>query len=411
MGERQLGDLINIQSGYAFKSKTYSEKGHFLVRIGNVQGGYLSLAKPKYVALDSKTQRFALNEGDFLTSLTGNIGRVARVEKSHLPAALNQRVARLTVVDAFTLSADYLYYFLTSDLFKIELSAVGHGAAQQNVSPAAIGGITIPLPPLYEQKCIVAILDEVFAGITQAVTNAEENLTNARELFESYLNSVFTQKGEGWIEKKLSEVIKTQPRNGWSPPAKNHSDKGTPVLTLSSVTGFNFDLSKIKYTSAPTKKEAHYWLDNGDLLITRSNTPQLVGHVAVCSGIEKPTIYPDLIMRMKVDQKLTSTKFLYYQLRSKKLRKLIMDSAQGANPTMKKINKGIVQGLPIDFPDIFKQKAITDKLDFLFTQTQHLESIYQQKLTALAELKQSILQKAFTGELTADNVYQQVVNG
>jgi type I restriction enzyme, S subunit len=90
---RPLSELIDIQSGFAFKSQDYTLNGHFLVRIGNVQDGYLSLDNPKYVVLDKKTSRFALREGDLLTSLTGNIGRVAIVEASHLPAALNQRVA------------------------------------------------------------------------------------------------------------------------------------------------------------------------------------------------------------------------------------------------------------------------------------------------------------------------------
>jgi len=203
---RPLGDLINVQSGYAFKSKDYTEDGHFLIRIGNVQDGCLTLDKPKHVALDESTYRFSLNEGDLLTSLTGNIGRVARVEKSHLPAALNQRVARLTVKDLDVLSKEYLFYFLKSDLFRYKLSSIGHGAAQQNVSPNAIKELTIPITKLSEQKRIVAILDEAFAGIDAAIANAEKNLANARELFDSYLESVFTKRGEGWEEKKLRNI-------------------------------------------------------------------------------------------------------------------------------------------------------------------------------------------------------------
>ena len=112
-----LSSLVDVQSGFAFKSTEYTESGHFLIRIGNVQDRALDLSNPKFVALDKKTQKFSLNAGDFLTSLTGNIGRVARVETEHLPAALNQRVARITAKPNAALVPEYLYYFLTSPLF------------------------------------------------------------------------------------------------------------------------------------------------------------------------------------------------------------------------------------------------------------------------------------------------------
>ena len=79
----------------------------------------------------------------------------------------------------------------------------------------------------------------------------------------------------------LSTLLSEQPRNGWSPPAKYQTGSGTPVLTLSSVTGFDYDGSRAKLSSAPTKEGAHYWLKDGEMLITRSNTRQLVGHVAL----------------------------------------------------------------------------------------------------------------------------------
>jgi len=289
-----------------------------------------------------------------------------------------------------------IYYLNTTDL-----SPFITGLTVPKLNQGKLREIPIPVPSLEEQKRIVAILDEAFAGIDAAIANTQQNLANARELFESYLNSVCAKRGARWEKRSLSEVVISQPRNGWSPPAKNHSDSGTPVLSLSSVTGFNFNLSKRKYTSAETKHDAHYWIKNGDLLITRSNTPELVGHVAIVDNINQPTIYPDLIMKIKINQDIVLTRFVYYQLRSDKMRELISGSANGANPTMKKINKGIVQGLPVMFPNIEEQEKIVQSLDYLLEQSKSLETIYQQKLNALNELKQSLLQKAFSGELTA----------
>jgi type I restriction enzyme S subunit len=170
-------------------------------------------------------------------------------------------------------------------------------------------------------------------------------------------------------------------------------------LTLSSVTGFRFRPEKIKFTSAPSDPRRHYWVKNGDLLITRSNTPELVGHVAIASGIEMPTIYPDLIMRMRPDTDLALTAFLYYQMRSPAMRKEIMERANGANPTMKKIGNGDVRTLPVNVAPISTQQEIVGTLEALLGETQRLESIYQRKLAALEALKKSLLHQAFTGNL------------
>ncbi len=310
--------------------------------------------------------------------------------------SLNQRIC---VIRSNKFDTKFLYYHLNRHPY---LLSFDNGGNQTNLRKDDILKCPLYVPPLPEQKRIVAIADEAFEGIDRAIRNTEKNLSNARELFESYLNSIFTQKGDGWEEKTLQDILIVQPRNGWSPPANNHSDVGTPVLTLSSVTGFQFNKTKVKFTNAATKKDAHYWLKNGELLITRSNTTELVGHVAICKGLSEPIICCDLIMKMQINPEKANTKFIYWHFRTHKLRELITSSAQGANPTMKKINKSIVQNLPVFFPDLSTQKAIVKKIDELSFETQRLETIYRQKIAALKELKQSILQKAFTGELTAD---------
>lgn len=293
----------------------------------------------------------------------------------------------------------YLFYFLQTAGFMTAMEKLQKGASYPAVTDGDVRSQPIPVPPLPEQHRIVAILDEAFAGIATARAHAEQNLRNARALFESQLQAVFSQRGEGWVETLLEKVLDVQPQNGWSPPAANHSASGVPVLTLSSVTGFHFKPEKVKYTSAPTSSTRNYWVRNGDFLITRSNTPELVGHVAIASGIEQPTIYPDLIMRMKPSPNRAITEFLYFQLRTSALRKEIMGRAQGANPTMKKISNGAVKTLPIVVPPLDTQRRIVEALNELTTETQRLESLYQRKLAALDELKQSLLHRAFSGKL------------
>jgi type I restriction enzyme, S subunit len=167
-----LSDLISLQSGFAFKSQEYQQNGHFLMRISNVQDGQVSLENPKFVTLDRKTQAFELQEGDILTSLTGNIGRVARLTTAHLPAALNQRVARIKPKSEVSVDADYLFFALKSPLFKASLFEESGGAAQQNVSPKAIGRVEIPLPPMEEQRR----MGEMLLGIDDVIVQSEGSL-------------------------------------------------------------------------------------------------------------------------------------------------------------------------------------------------------------------------------------------
>lgn len=288
----------------------------------------------------------------------------------------------------------WLWYRTNDEQFWIK-----GGSAQPFVKVKDTLEQPILVPPLAEQQRIVGVLDEAMAGIATARAHAETNHQNARALFESHLHAVFTQRGPGWVEMQLENALRMQPQNGWSPPAANHADAGTPVLTLSSVTGFVFRPNKLKYTSAKTDLKARYWIQNGDFLITRSNTPELVGHVAIASGIERPTIYPDLIMRMNPDPTKALTEFLYYQLRTPVLREEITGRAQGANPTMKKISNGAVRTLPISLPPLSEQRRIVTQLDALSAETQRLAALYERKLAALEELKKSLLHQAFAGEL------------
>ena len=281
----------------------------------------------------------------------------------------------------------FLFYSLFTEDFMGKMESLQKGASYPAVTDSEVRAQMIPIPPLPEQRRIVSILDEAFEHIATVKVNAATNLQNARLIFESHLKFVFSQRGKGWAETTLERVLAVQPQNGWSPPAKNHSDSGTPVLTLSSVTGFHFRPDKIKFTSASTDSRRHYWVKNGDFLITRSNTPELVGHVAIASGITEPTIYPDLIMRMNPATDRMMTEFLYYQMRSPSLRKEITGRAQGANPTMKKISNGAVKTLPIVAPSIATQRAIVETLNALTAETQRLATVYERKLAALEALK------------------------
>ena len=198
---------------------------------------------------------------------------------------------------------------------------------------------------------------------------------------------------------KLGDVLAEEPRNGWSAQCDN-SEGGTAVLALSAVTGFQYRHSNFKKTSLPVPKGGHFWLKPGDLLITRSNTPELVGHAAIYDGSPSPCIYPDLMMRVELKSNLVESRFVWYWLQAPIVRDFIMQNAKGTSPTMKKISQGIVMAIP--FPSrlsIFEQRRIVNEGDTLQVQIDELGRNQTETATALDALLPSILDKAFKGEL------------
>ena len=391
---KKLGDLLEIHNGYAFSSKDYSQSGHFVMRIGNVQNGYISLADPKFISLpaDGTLQRFVLSDGDILVSLTGNVGRVGVIQQEHLPAALNQRVARITIRKDSPASREFLLFFLYSDWFREELIGAGHGAAQQNVSTKDFVEIQLPVPPLPEQQRIVAILDEAFAAIATAKENAAKNLQNARELFESYLQSVFANPGDGWEEKTLNQVAtmfgrgksKHRPRNDKKLYGGNY-----PFIQTGDIRNCNHYITEYSQTYNETGLAQSKWWPRGTICIT------IAANIAETGILGFDACFPDSVIGLVVDDKRAEMNFVEYLLQSFKAR--LQEKGKGS--AQDNINLATFENELFPFPPLPEQRSIVAKLDALSAETKKLETIYRKKLADLEELKKSVLQKAFNGEL------------
>src|SRR5438094_874191 len=156
--------------------------------------------------------------------------------------------------------------------------------------------LTTPMPPLAKQQRVVARIEELAAQIQEARGLRAQATNAAGAIVQStlhHLTDTLIPTG------MLGDVLSGKPRNGWSAKCDN-SEGGVAVLSLGSVTGFRYRSAEFKRTSLRAPKEGHFWLHPGDLLITRSNTPELVGHAAIYSGEPSPCIYPDLMMRLSV---------------------------------------------------------------------------------------------------------------
>ena len=275
-------------------------------------------------------------------------------------------------------------YFLFNFLLKHENEIVGNaGAVFNSINKTQIENIKIPLPSLPEQKRIVAILDEAFESIAKAKENAEKNLKNANEIFESYLQSVFENKGDGWEENTLGEVCEVIA--GQSPEGKYYNDIGEGLPFYQGKKEFTN-----KYVGKPTTwttnitKEAQK--DDVLMSVRAPVGPINFSTQTICIGRGLAAIRAS---------KMIDKDFLFNFL-LKHENEIVGNTGAVFNS----INKTQIKNIKIPLPPLPEQQSIVTKLDALSAETNKLEAIYTQKLADLEELKKSILQKAFEGKLT-----------
>lgn len=291
------------------------------------------------------------------------------------------------------------YYFRTRMLAQ-QAEVLSKGAAaisKLTLNPPQFWELTIPLPPLDLQGQQVAWIEELASQISDVRVLRQRATEEAEALISATLRSISTRFRVGG---KLSDVLAAPPRNGWSAPCDPNAEDGTPVLTLSAVTGFRYRPTGFKRTSLPVRAEGHFWLKPGDLLITRSNSPELVGHAAIYDGNPFPCIYPDLMMRLELRDNAVDTKFVWYWLQAPLVREFIGKSAKGTSPTMKKIAQGTVMAIP--FPSslpLSAQQQIVRELDGLQAEVDTLKSLQTETMIGLDALLPSILARAFKGGL------------
>lgn len=310
-------------------------------------------------------------------------------------AATNQAVCGILPNEKFI--PEFIYYVLL--LKKAELISQATGNAQPNISQIKIKNTEIPIPPLPEQKRIVAILDEAFEGIDRAISNTEKNLSNARELFESYLNSIFSQKGEGWEEKKLGDIATFRNGLNFTKSSKGESIKIVGVKYFQNH--FWIQEDQLESVTIDAELKEIDILRKGDILTVRSNgNKELIGRCVLAGDIYEKTSHSGFTIRIRIEREDIYPQFIVHYLKSKQLRKQLTESGGGIS--ISSLNQQGLSLIKLSFPTFAKQKAIVANIDELATETQQLENIYRQKIAALKELKQSILQKAFTGELTTD---------
>ncbi|GJL66798.1 MAG: type I restriction modification enzyme protein S [Nitrospirales bacterium] len=397
----QLGELAELKGRIGWRgltAKEYTKSGPLFLSVHSLNScDYVDFRDAFHISEERylESPEIMLQSDDVLICKDGaGIGKVGIV--GELPDRTTINSSLLLIRSGKNILPKFLYRCLSSPYFQQIVNSRLNGATTPHLYQRDITEFPVFLPPLPEQQRIVGILDEAFEGIATAKANAEKNLQNARALFDSHLQSVFNQRGEGWEEKRLGDIAVF--KNGLN---FTRQSKGQ-TLRMVGVGDFQDNsvvpIGLLQLVTIDGELSNDYLIRRDDILTVRSNgSKDLVGRCMLVPNVGGMISYSGFIIRIRFDTRQISPRFLLRFMKSSETRERLTRDGGGAN--ISNINQAKLSELPISLPSFSQQEEITSRFDALATETQRLESIYKEKLSALDELKKSLLDQAFSGQL------------
>jgi len=394
---KMLADVCEVfADGDWVESKDQSPEGIRLIQTGNVGEGVFKDRgeKARYIseATFKRLRCTEIFEGDCLISrLPDPVGR-----SSILPDTGERMITAVdcTIVrfNPKQLIPEFFNYFSQSLDYLKAVEAETTGTTRKRISRSKLGQVAIPVPLLPEQQRIVGILDEAFDGIATAKANAEKNLQNARALFESHLQSVFTQRGLGWVDRTLDQVCIVE--RGSSPrPIKNFfttkSDGVNWIKIGDTEEGGKYVYSTAQKITAEGAKQSRF-VKEGDFILTNSMSFGRP-YIMKTNGYIHDGWF---VLRLNIS---IDTDYFYYLISSRFVQSQFAQLASGS--VVKNISGDLVKKAVLPIPPLAHQHVIVKKLLEISAETQRLDALYTRKLAALDALKKSLLHQAFSGAL------------
>ena len=395
---KELGKVSAIHYGYT-ESACSEPVGPRFLRITDIQDDYVDWDNVPYCKIEEADQpKYRLASGDIVFARTGATTGKSFLVKEPPDAVFASYLIRLRLLGKELLPEFVAFFFQTSDYWKI-IKEGSSGSAQGGFNATKLAALLLRVPPIAEQRRIVGLLTEAFAGIATLKANAERNFQNARALLGSHRQAAFTKRGKGWSDKTLAELCDI--KHGFAFKSEYFTSHGDYVL----LTPGNFYESggyrdrgvKQKYYSGEIPKG--FVLAEGDLVVAMTEqAPSLLGSPVLIPESRKFLHNQRLGLVTKKPGVPWVNEFFFHVFNTPSVRQAIHDGAAGVKVRHTSPTK--IGEVAVSFPtSVDEQLSIVSNFRELGEQTQRLETIYQQELAALDELKMSLLHQAFTGQL------------
>jgi type I restriction enzyme S subunit len=368
--EKSVGDILQLEYGKPLDESDRKPNGRYPVYGANGE--------------KDRTDKFYHDKPSIIVGRKGSAGEVNLTEKKFWPLD----VTYFVTFDEKQHDLQFLYYLLTT----LELTKLAKGV-KPGINRNEVYSQTTRVPPLAEQQRIVGLLDEAFEGLATAKANAEKNLQNARALFESHLQSVFTQRGPGWADRQLASLCHEITVGHVGSMRTEYKESGIPFLRSQNIRPFEVSMENAMFIDEAFHRALKKsQLRPGDLAIVRTGYP---GTAAVIPPELPDSNCSDLVIVRP--SKEVNPHFLAAFFNSAFGKQLVLGKIVGA--AQKHFNITAAKEVMLHVPPIAEQRAIVAMIDALREETQRLARLYERKHAALEALKQSLLHQAFTGAL------------
>lgn len=391
---KKLGEVCKLKNGYAFKSTEYIKNGIPIIRISDINDGFVSPTNAVCISENKDYDVSTVESGDILIAMsgatTGKFGIYHGTEKAYQ----NQRVGKFQILQQDALDNQFLYYQINALKRQIEKDA--YGGAQPNISSSKIEEMQIVLPPLPIQQRIVEKIETLFTQIDAAIhtlnileqQNKLYRQTILQQAFEGKLVDVGEMK---WV--KLGDVVVNVE---YGSAAKSKELGKIPVLRMGNIQNGRFDWSDLVYTDDKDEIK-RYALKKNDVLFNRTNSPEWVGKTAMYKG-ERPAIFAGYLIRINRREDMIDAHYLTYFLNSS-IAKNYGDTVKSFGVNQSNINGTKLKGYPIPITSIANQQLIVQAIEKHLSVADSMQKTIAQSILQAKALKQSILQKAFSGTL------------
>jgi len=389
----KLGAISTISYGFT-ESASHDVVGPHFLRITDIQDDGVNWSTVPYckIAVENLS-KYRLAHGDIVFARTGATTGKGFLVQSPPESVCASYLIRLRLTDSQVMPEFVSLFFQTAEYWKAVREG-SSGSAQGGFNASKLADLTIQIPPISEQQRLVSTLNEAFDSIATARANAEKNLQNARAIYESHLQSVFKERAEGGVEKRLDEISTFS--SGGTPSKANEGywNGDIPWVSGRDMKSTRLSDSFLHISRSAVEDSSTRLAPAGTLLVLVRGMG--LAHGAQITELMVPCAFNQDIKGIHVDPSVTP-RYLLFALRNR-INSSDSVLSNAAHGTLK-INSGELSKLTVPVPALEEQHRVVNTINLLAEETQRLESIYQQKLAALDELKQSLLHQAFSGNL------------
>jgi type I restriction enzyme S subunit len=392
---RQLSDICFISSGYAFKSNYFKNTGIPVIRISDIQQERVSSVNSVRVnaKLNDFEEKFLVHKGDILIAMSGATTGKMGIYTDDEVVLLNQRVGNFLFYCDDNNLKKYVYYYL--NLIAKDILKRAGGAAQPNIGKSQLENIKINLPPLIEQKRIVAKIESLFSRLDSAKDSLERVRQEIKRYRQSVLKAVFEGKLTNVIlqNKELGSLVKINSRNDLN---DNINVGFLPMKLIEANFSGEHSFEVRKWGKV---KAGFTHIKNGDVLLAKITPCFENGKSALVNGL--PNGYGAAtteVFALTVNQAVLLSKYLYLFLRQEMIileGKKLMTGAVG----QKRVPRNYLESLLLPVCSLDEQREIIRNIDSRFERAKVLEDVVEQGLDKIEQLKKSILKQAFEGKL------------